>query len=322
VYGIPNLGTFNITRPGDGNHAASGRLMPTTLSVGPAAGQGESPAAMEGALDGPGVSEVSAGSNEGAHSEGEIVITVKGKVSVGNDDYGIFKVGRNLAGKDFTLVMTFSRAATQHQHMCIDKADGTSYLGSAKDVPAKAILSIGDGSFVFGAQPDSSWGAFRGLTSDCMEDRVVLSFKEGAYPQATLLWVKLQPSGRLPLNTSISWDSALSSSQLDQSPNLSSFGISHSGDYEHSDHGVLIPDSVSIQVGGASVGPQTDSSQVPADREVSEQGGGEAAQNSAGPAAAANGGPQSTDGNPKPSLQQQLKKGIGRWLPKISAPSH
>jgi hypothetical protein len=59
------------------------------------------------------------------------------------------------------------------------------------------------------------------------------------------------PSGGKPLNTTIDWNSPLSSSNLDKSPLLSSFGISHPGDYKHSDHGVLIPESMTIGVGSA-----------------------------------------------------------------------
>lgn len=36
VTGFPGLGHFNITRPGDGDHAAWGRLDPQSLSIGPA----------------------------------------------------------------------------------------------------------------------------------------------------------------------------------------------------------------------------------------------------------------------------------------------
>jgi hypothetical protein len=83
---------------------------------------------------------------------------------VGHDDYGIFKIGRNLAGQDFILVFTFSDSAKRHSHMCGDQGDGTSYLGTANDVRAKAVLTIGGRSFVFGAQPDSEWGVFRGIS--------------------------------------------------------------------------------------------------------------------------------------------------------------
>lgn len=322
VYGIPNLASFSITRPGDVNHGAGGRLIPESLSISTANANSlgretdsDNSVAATAAAEPDGGGDA-AGENAQERTGGGIVITVKGKVSLGHDDYGIFKVGRNLAGQDFTLVMTISESANHRHHMCGDEADGTSYLGTAKDVPAKAVLTIGNGSFVFGGQPDSSWGAFRGVPSQCMVDKIAMNVKEGIYPQTTLLWVKLQPPpGGKPLNTTIDWHSPLSSSNLDKSPLLSSFGISHPNDYEHSDHGVLIPESMTIAVG--------DSASSQADSVVPENGAAESSSNAAKQDPES---PAATDGNstaakPQQSLKDKVRKAIGGWLPKVVVPN-
>jgi len=211
--GDPMASQFRITRPGDHLRVTRGRLMPQSMTEGPGNGadsaqindapakNGEQAAIVDPSGGSSGTSTKGAGRSKETRAGDGIIITVKGKVSIGHDDYGIFKVGRDLTGQGFTLVFTFSEAANHHHHMCGDQADGTSYFGSAKDVSAKAVLTIGNGSFVFGAQPDRSWGAFRGIPSECMVDEIAMNVKEGVYPQTTLLWVKLQPPpGGKPLN--------------------------------------------------------------------------------------------------------------------------
>ena len=315
VYGIPTLGTFRITRPGDSNHAASGRLVPESLAISCAnansqAGNGSVAAAAE-------LGDVGEATGEGHREQagGNIVITVKGKVSIGHDDYGIFKVGRNLAGQNFTVVFVFSEGAKRQPHLCGDQSDGTSYLGTAKDVPAKTLLTIGRGSFVFGAQPDSEWGAFRGVASYCMEEKIAFNVKEGIYPQTTLLWVKLQPpEGGQPLNTSIDWSSPVSSSNLDKNPSLSSFGISRPNDYEHSDQGVLIPESVTVGRGNAGESqPSPENSgaslNMPSDSQSSSADGS--------PSASSGSSNSQGDTKPQPSLKERLQKAGGVWLHKL-----
>ena len=327
VVGFPDLGSFNITRPGDAYHAAWGRLVLESLSISPAtanslaqAGDGEGSAAAAGGAAEPGSAGAATGKGHREQAGGNIVITVKGKVSLGHDDYGIFKLGRNLAGQDFTLVMTFSTAASHRQHMCGEKADGTSYLGTSKDVPAKAVLTIGKGAFVFGAQPDSSWGAFRGVVSECMENKVAFNFKEGTYPQTTLLWVKLQaPEGVSPLNTSIDWNSPFSSANLNKSPLLSSFGISHPGDYEHCDHGVLIPDSVTIDVGNAGEAQPSPGSSAAA---LDAQGDSQSSSNASVGSPPASGGSSTSQAPAQPqSLKDRFRKAVGGLLPKVTVPN-
>lgn len=310
---------FIVTRPGDGRRSSGGRLMPQTLSIRSA---GSNAPVGEAASDGSSAVTNAAGSEAAGEKlprqqkSGGVVITVKGKVSIGHDDYGIFKVGRNLAGQNFTLIFTFAESAQHGSHLCDDKSGGASFFGTAK-TPAEAVLTIGNGSFTFGAEPDSTWAVSRGIPSECTDDEIEMNVKEGIYPQVTLLQVKLQPPpGGRPLNTTIDWNSPLSSSNLNKSPQLASFGISRPNDYEHSDHGVLIPDSVTIAVGNGSAANTQADSVVPS--ESAEENSNVTKQGDGSPASTGGSSTEST--KPQQSLKDSLRKAIGGWLPKVVVP--
>lgn len=311
---------FSITRPGDSHHSSGGILNPETLSI----SSGNANSRAQGAdSDGSSIvrspAGISVADDKLQRQAGEVAITVKGKVSIGHDDYGIFKVGRNLAGQNFTLVYTFTKSAQHGSHLCDDKSGGASYFGTAK-TPAKAVLTIGNGSFTFGDTPDSTWGVSRGIPSECTDDEIEMNVKEGIYPQVTLLQVKLQaPPGGVPLNTTIDWNSPLSSSNLDKSPLLSSFGISHPNDYEHSVHGVLIPESVTIDA-GARGGADLQAETVDGPNGSAVDDTSNAAKQSDGKTAASDGS-STSPATAQQSLKDAVRKAVGRWLPKIAVPN-
>jgi hypothetical protein len=180
----------------------------------------------------------------------EIVITVKGMVKSGIDDYGIFKVGRNLAGQPFVIVFTFDDDATTDSFFCDGKPDGIGHYGTITDHPAKAVLTIAGSSYVFGEQENSEWGVFRGIADGCQGDRVAFDVKEGVYPQNSLLLVALAAmKGAPPLNASIDWGAPISrDSGIDPDPTFSAFSIVRQGDFEHYDRGVLIPEKFTVGV--------------------------------------------------------------------------
>ena len=74
-------------------------------------------------------------------SAAEVVITVKGTVAPqSTDDYGIFQVGRDLKGQEFTLTITFddSKSAVRVTNDCpVSEISQTS--GSS---PARVVLKI------------------------------------------------------------------------------------------------------------------------------------------------------------------------------------
>ena len=106
----------------------------------------------------------------------DVVMTITGVLTGGWDQLGIFATGKeaqNMGAKPFTLVFTFDdskgRAHAEKQ--------SSSLSGEGPQSGAKAVLSIGTGSFTFGGDKFSSWSVYRspGLISAYVNE------KKGSY---------------------------------------------------------------------------------------------------------------------------------------------
>lgn len=232
----------------------------------------------------------------------EVTITVKGTVAPDSpDDYGIFQVGKDLKGQAFTLTITFDdsksvvRVTNGSSVSEISQTSGSS--------PARVVLKIGPGSYVFGTKPESKWSAYKSTDpkSGCCGG-IGFHVMEGIYPQTSLLWLTLQPppGNGTPLYGSVQWQTPISSPQVDGSPMLSQFTITRPGDYQRITRGRLMARSMSVGPGNG------DSAQVndaPAASETSN-----AAQANGQTAAPAQGTA------PQPSLKERLRKAAGVLL--------
>jgi hypothetical protein len=177
----------------------------------------------------------------------EVVITVKGTVAPDSfDDDGIFKVGRELKGQPFTLTITFdaSKAEERNNEGCVSSSvKGSTASGS----PARAVLKIGAGSYVFGTKPESRWEAWRDAPSGCdVTGGVSFSVFEGTYPQTTILRMPMHPDGK-KLSASVDWNLAIPTTKIGT---VEQFVISHPGDSEHQVRGRLMATSMTLTSGG------------------------------------------------------------------------
>ena len=177
----------------------------------------------------------------------EVVITVKGTVAPDSfDDDGIFKVGRELKGQPFTLTITFdaSKAEERNNEGCVS----SSVKGStASGNPARAVLKIGTGAYVFGTKPESRWEAWRDAPSGCdVTGGVSFSVFEGTYPQTTILRMPMHPDGK-KLSASVDWHLAIPTMRIGT---VEQFVISHPGDSEHQVRGRLMATSMTLTSGG------------------------------------------------------------------------
>ena len=106
----------------------------------------------------------------------EINYTITGVLTGGWDQLGIFATGKeaqNMGGKPFTLVFTFDDAKGRAHA----ENRSSSLSGEGPSSGARAVLTIGTGSFTFGGDKFSSWSVYRspGLLSAYVNE------KKGSY---------------------------------------------------------------------------------------------------------------------------------------------
>jgi hypothetical protein len=233
----------------------------------------------------------------------DVTITVKGTVAPDSpDDYGIFQVGKDLKGQEFTLTITFddSKSVVRVTNDCqVSEISQTS--GST---PARVVLKIGPGSYVFGTKPESKWSAYKSTDPKCGGGGGIgFHVMEGIYPQTSLLWLTLQPppGNGTPLTGSVQWQTPISSPQVDGSPMLSQFTITRPGDYQRITRGRLM--ARSMFVGPSKGGDSAQANETPDSSEASNAG-------------QANGQtpPPAQGATPQPSLKERLRKAAGVLL--------
>jgi hypothetical protein len=234
-------------------------------------------------------------------SAAEVVITVKGTVAPqSTDDYGIFQVGRDLKGQEFTLTITFddSKSAVRVTNDCpVSEISQTS--GSS---PARVVLKIGPGSYIFGTKPESKWSAYKSTAPNCGGVAIGFHVMEGVYPQTSLLWLTLQPPpGGSQFTGSVQWQTPISSPRVDGSPTLGQFTITRPGDYQHVTRGWLM--ARSMTEGPGKGGDSVQMNDAPATSETSN-------------ADRANGQtvPPAQGATPQPSLKERFRKAVGGLL--------
>jgi hypothetical protein len=172
-----------------------------------------------------------------------VVVTVKGTVVSGGDQYGLFKIGKDLKGQDFTFVFTFDRSLAKKGKdgsQCAYGAD-SDVAGTNPSAPATGVLTIGNGSFTFGERSDTTWGAGRLTSSIC------ISIHEGQYPQSEGIDLSLIPARDQRMSNSPDWHAPANDVQYSDEPRFGHFVIVRSRDFEHVTMGTLIVKSVTVQ---------------------------------------------------------------------------
>jgi hypothetical protein len=176
-----------------------------------------------------------------------VTVTVEGTVS-GGDQYGIFGVGKDLKGQEFTLVFTFDDANVRKIEGDQCDAPHSEGKGSNPSSPAKAVLTIGKGSFTFGNQGNSEWAVSRTLASSCSGSMVGMFIHEGVYPQTEGFDLRLFPAqAKIPLIRSLDWHSPFAATGYDNNPENGVFVISHPRDFMRLTKGYLFVKSVTVQ---------------------------------------------------------------------------
>jgi hypothetical protein len=141
----------------------------------------------------------------------EITATITGVLTGGWDQLGIFATGteaKNMSGKPFTLVFTFDDARGNPQ---ADK--GSSGLsGTSPQSPGKAVLTLGDGSFIFGGEKFSTWSVYRSPTYM----QIVVNERKGSlFNFAPEVDVRIMPASGSRSSFGTDWKAPLSRSDID-----------------------------------------------------------------------------------------------------------
>jgi len=244
----------------------------------------------------------------------EVVMTVKGTVARdSHDTLGIFQEGESLEGKPFTLTITFDDAGgtTRTSNLGINCVmtllDGTSAN------PAKAVLTIGKGSYVFGTKPDSKWDAYKDTAPNCPSSGIGFHVMEGAMPQTSNLRVTLQAGVDRYLKSGASWQDPIPNTKVYGIPGLGSFNITRPGDGNHAAWGRLDTRWLSISPANATAANQSADAETDSDSSSGKQDNDIPA--------AGSGNRQSSTPAPQQALKDRLRQAVGGLLPKLKIPN-
>jgi hypothetical protein len=244
----------------------------------------------------------------------EVVITVRGTVAPeSSDTLGVFGAGTDLKGQPFTLTATFDDATSTER---VTNDCPVSEISGTSANPARVVLKIGNGSYVFGTKPESKWDAYKSTIPNCNGVGIGFHVKEGAMPQTSNLWVTLQPppGGRHPFSGSVNWQVPISSPAVDGGPDLGRFTITRPGDGQHAAWGRLMARSMSVGPANGQAGEQTGDATTDSDSTSV------ARQETENPAATDGSSTSQAPAKPQ-SLKDWLHKAIGGRLPKIAIPN-
>ena len=125
----------------------------------------------------------------------DTVITVKGTINGGRDDYGIFGMGKAMpAGTLYTLVFTFDETKGKPMPPGCPNS-GSRIVGIGQTSPGTAVLTINGKSFEFGLKPDARSRAWRSVASACSDSEISMAVEEGHYSLVTGVNIKITASG-------------------------------------------------------------------------------------------------------------------------------
>jgi hypothetical protein len=141
----------------------------------------------------------------------DVNITITGVLTGGWDQLGIFATGKeaqSMGGKPFTLVFTFDDAKGRAHA----ENRSSSLSGEGPASGAKAVLTMGTGSFTFGDDKFSSWSVYRspGLISAYVNE------KKGSYfNDSPGVDVRIMPAQGSRTQFGADWKAPLSTSTVD-----------------------------------------------------------------------------------------------------------
>lgn len=231
----------------------------------------------------------------------QVTIKVAGTVTPDSPDtMGLFGVGPDLKGQPFTLTITFDASKAETSTNSAGCVGSTVNGSTAAGNPARAVLKIGSGSYVFGTKPESKWDAWRDAPSNCdPTGGISFSVFEGSYPHTSLLRMPMKPVDGKKMGSNVGWNEAISSMRI---ATVEQFQITQPGDFEHMVKGRLWATSMSMTTGGSEPAAEAD---TPAEAVAP---AGETAQTSG------------TSQSPKPSsggLKDWLKQNAGGLFKKL-----
>ena len=180
----------------------------------------------------------------------QITIRVVGTVTPDSwDTLGLFGVGSDLKGQPFTLTITFDASKAESETNAGGCLGSTVNGSTASGSPARAVLKIGTGSYVFGKKPESKWDAWREAPSGCdPTGGIGFSIFEGSYPHTILLRMPMYPVGGKKLSNSVDWNQTIPTMRI---ATVEQFLITTPDDFQHMVKGRLWATSMSMTTGGA-----------------------------------------------------------------------
>jgi len=159
-------------------------------------------------------------------SGSDVVITVKGTLNGGRDNYGIFGMGKNMPkGTPYTLVFTFDEAKGRPMPAACPNS-GSRIVGIGQGSPGTAVITINGKSFEFGHKPDARSRAWRSIVTVCSESEIGMAVEEGHYSLATGVNIRINPNlGSRSLTQDRDWRSPVALSNFHARNDDNAFAI-------------------------------------------------------------------------------------------------
>ena len=181
----------------------------------------------------------------------EVVITVKGEINGGRDDFGTFGMGRTMPmGTPYTLVFRFDDTKGKAIPGACPNS-GSRIVGIGQSSPGTALLTINGKSYEFGRRPDARSRAWRSIATVCSDSEIGMAVEEGHYSLASGVNIKIVPNpGQRSLTQDRDWRGSLSVSKFYARNGDNAFAINRPGNYGAQTMSYLSVSSVTV--GGSS----------------------------------------------------------------------
>jgi hypothetical protein len=176
----------------------------------------------------------------------DVVVTIKGQLISGMDNFHIFDVGLNLNYQPFTLVYTFDTTKGRRitsRPACPDTGSGIE--GDGENSPGTAVLTVGDRSVTFGKQAIRHSGAWREIDSSCSQGQIVFAISESIINNGVDVRIHGVKSD-VALTPNPDWTAPLSTTDIEKWATFSGFVID-AGDYRRAAKANFIFESLKIE---------------------------------------------------------------------------
>jgi hypothetical protein len=172
-----------------------------------------------------------------------IIVTVTGRIQIGTDNVGIFKLGE-LRGQPFRLVYTFddTKGRPLDSTAC---GNISGIAGGEATSPATALLTINGVSVEFGKRSYAHSSTLRSIASECSPSNLLFQVSDGYDEARQVVIVAVHPPPGRTLTQDPDWRGPLFIRDMVTWGEFNGFNIMR--DPRHGAHGAFAYESISIE---------------------------------------------------------------------------